>query len=164
MAIGNFSRTRSESGPPEEMDIHPPAPPVVAPSSAGTLSAFIDQGSEFEGKLSFRETMRIDGLFRGEIRSENTLVIGETGEIEADVTAGHVVISGSLIGNVRGEKGIVLHKTARVQGDVTAPSLVVEEGAVINGSIEMTGPTKAASPIPVSALAEPEEAPTREEE
>ena len=117
-----------------------------------TLSAFIDQGSEFEGKLSFRDTVRIDGLFRGEIRSENTLVIGETGEIEADVTSGHVVISGSLIGNVRAEKAIVLHKTARVQGDVTAPSFVMEEGAVLNGSVEMTSPAKMSPSVPASSL------------
>ena len=143
MAIGNFSRMRSEEINPESEEV----PCVTAPkqSGASTLSAFIDQGSEFEGKLSFRDTVRIDGVFRGEIRSENTLVVGETGEVEADVTSGHVVISGSLIGNVRADKGLVLHKTARVQGDVTAPSLIVEEGAVLNGSIEMTPPPQAST-------------------
>ncbi|MEE3327256.1 MAG: polymer-forming cytoskeletal protein [Myxococcota bacterium] len=153
MAIGNFSRTRSEQAESEGTEPKRPSPPVSSQSSVGTLSAFIDQGSEFEGKLSFRDTVRIDGLFRGEIRSENTLVIGETGEIEADVTSGHVVISGSLIGNVRAEKGIVLHKTARVQGDVMAPSLVIEEGAVLNGSVEMTPPTKAPAALPAPPLA-----------
>jgi cytoskeletal protein CcmA (bactofilin family) len=142
MAIGNFSRARSEEIDPESEKVRAVAAPIQ--SAASTLSAFIDQGSEFEGKLSFRDTVRIDGVFRGEIRSENTLVVGETGEIEADVTSGHVIISGSLIGNVRAEKALVLHKTARVQGDVTAPSLTVEEGAVLNGSIEMTPPT----PVP----------------
>ena len=46
-------------------------------SSPGGLTAFIDQGSEFEGKLSFKDTVRIDGRFRGEISSENTLIVGE---------------------------------------------------------------------------------------
>ena len=147
MAIGNFTRARSEHARDEEEEIARPLPLTPSQNGLGTLSAFIDQGPEFEGKLSFRDTVRIDGLFRGEIRSENTLVIGETGEIEADVTSGHVVISGSLIGNVRAEKAIVLHKTARVEGDVTAPSFVMEEGAVLNGAVEMTSPVKAASPM-----------------
>ncbi|MCH2185795.1 polymer-forming cytoskeletal protein [Myxococcota bacterium] len=145
MAIGNFSRTRSEEITSESEGMSPTVEPLK--NGSGTLSAFIDQGSEFEGKLSFRDTVRIDGVFRGEIRSENTLVVGETGEIEADVTSGQVVISGSLIGNVRAEKGLVLHKTARVQGDVTAPSLIMEEGAVLNGSIEMAPPTSASSVV-----------------
>jgi hypothetical protein len=55
---------------------------MAASSSSGGLSAFIDQGSEFEGKLSFKDTVRIDGRFRGEISSENTLIVGETGEID----------------------------------------------------------------------------------
>ena len=150
MAIGNFSRTRSEEIDPESEGVRSVTAPMQ--SSASTLSAFIDQGSEFEGKLSFRDTVRIDGVFRGEIRSENTLVVGETGEIEADVTSGHVIISGSLIGNVRAEKGLVLHKTARVQGDVTAPSLIVEEGAVLNGSIEMSPPTPAPTVVSSPSL------------
>ena len=121
MAIGNFTRARSEQAQDDGEETLRPSAPVPSQSGMGTLSAFIDQGSEFEGKLSFRDTVRIDGLFRGEIRSENTLVIGETGEIEADVTSGHVVISGSLIGNVRAEKAIVLHKTARVEGTILLP-------------------------------------------
>jgi cytoskeletal protein CcmA (bactofilin family) len=106
------------------------------------VSAFIDQGSEFEGKLSFRDTVRIDGIFRGEIRSQNTLVVGETGEIEAEVFSGQVEVSGSLIGNVIAQESIVLHKTARVQGDLSAPSCVIEEGAVLNGRVDMKSPAE----------------------
>src|SRR5262245_63642455 len=106
-------------------------------SSPGGLSAFIDQGSEFEGKLSFRDTVRIDGRFRGEIASENTLIIGESGEIEATIRSNTVAISGTVEGDVHAAKKVVLHKTARVTGNVTSPCLVVEEGAVINGMFKM---------------------------
>ena len=59
--------------------------PSSSTTTAGGLTAFIDQGSEFEGKLSFKDTVRIDGRFRGEISSENTLIVGESGEIEAAI-------------------------------------------------------------------------------
>lgn len=119
--------------------------PVYTPSStssgsgnsAGGLTAFIDQGSEFEGKLSFKDTVRIDGRFRGEISSENTLIVGESGEIEASIRSRNVVVSGSVVGNVTASAKVVLHKTARIEGDVETGCLVVEEGAVLNGQIKM---------------------------
>jgi cytoskeletal protein CcmA (bactofilin family) len=110
-----------------------PAPP----SSSGGLSAFIDQGSEFEGKLAFKDTVRIDGRLRGEISSENTLIVGETGEIEASIHSNTVELSGSVTGNITATAKVVLHKTARVLGNIQTACLVVEDGAVIDGQIKM---------------------------
>ena len=117
-------------------------------SAAGGLTAFIDQGSEFEGKLSFRDTVRIDGRFRGEITSENTLIVGESGDIDANIHSKNVAISGTVVGNVVAQTKVVLHKTAHVTGNVETPSLVVEDGAILNGEIKMSsGGSK-----PVSSL------------
>ncbi|HEY5657010.1 MAG TPA: polymer-forming cytoskeletal protein [Myxococcota bacterium] len=115
-------------------------PPTTASGSgvtAGGLTAFIDQGSEFEGKLSFKDTVRIDGRFRGEISSENTLIVGESGEIDASIRSQNVVVSGTVVGNVSASAKVVLHKTARINGDVETACLVVEDGAVLNGQVKM---------------------------
>lgn len=101
------------------------------------LSAFIDQGSVFEGKLSFKDTVRIDGGFKGEIASENTLIVGESGEIEASIQSPTVVVSGSVTGNIVASDNVVLHKSAQVDGDIEAPSIVIEKGAIFNGSLKM---------------------------
>jgi cytoskeletal protein CcmA (bactofilin family) len=106
-------------------------------SSSGGLSAFIDQGSEFEGKLAFKDTVRIDGRLRGEISSENTLIVGETGEIEASIRSNTVEVSGSVTGNITAVAKVVLHKSARVLGNIQTGSLVVEDGATIDGQINM---------------------------
>lgn len=110
-----------------------------APATRAPLSAFIDQGSEFEGKLSFKDTVRIDGCFRGEIASENTLVVGETGEIFASVRSRTVVIAGAVTGNVVAGERLVLQKTARLEGDVQAGALQIEDGALLNGRVVTTG-------------------------
>ena len=119
----------------------------MAPTSTGVgaLTAFIDQGSEFSGKLSFKDTVRIDGCFRGEITSQNTLVVGETGEIMAIVRSRNVIVSGTVTGNVFATEKIVLHKTARVEGDIEAGSVAIEEGAILNGKITMSGMPKSSS-------------------
>lgn len=109
----------------------------AASSGRQALSAFIDQGSEFEGKLSFKDTVRVDGAFRGEISSENTLVVGETGEIFATVRSRTVVVAGAVTGDVVASERLVLQKTARLEGDVQAGSLQMEDGAVLNGRISM---------------------------
>jgi cytoskeletal protein CcmA (bactofilin family) len=112
--------------------------PVSSGSESGGLTAFIDQGSSFEGKLSFKDTVRIDGHFSGQITSENTLVIGESGVIEADIRSQIVIVSGTIHGNVVALRKVVLHKAAQVDGDVETPSLVMEEGAVLNGKLNMS--------------------------
>ena len=136
MALKSFGRGGMSDGtlPP----ISPPAP-IPSGSGSGGLTAFIDQGSEFEGKLSFRDTVRIDGRFRGEIASENTLIVGESGEINATIRSNTVVVSGLVEGDIIAARKVVLHKTARVHGNLETPSLVVEEGAALDGQVKMPG-------------------------
>jgi len=115
--------------------------------NGNALTAFIDQGSEFSGKLSFQDTVRIDGRFEGEIKSENTLIVGETGSIQATISSQTVIVSGEIQGDVEARTLLHLHKSARLTGNVKTKSLVIEEGAVLNGQISMgEGATKSASP------------------
>ena len=136
MALKSFGRGGPGAEFPGSSPNTSPAPSQGAGS--GGLTAFIDQGSEFEGKLQFRDTVRIDGRFRGEISSENTLIVGESGEIEATIHSKTIAISGSVEGDVVAETKVVLHKTARVNGNVQTPALQMEDGAILNGQVKMT--------------------------
>jgi cytoskeletal protein CcmA (bactofilin family) len=127
MAISGFGRVKGT----EDGEIS------TSPSNPGALTAFIDQGSEFEGKLTFKDTVRIDGRFEGEISSENTLIVGKTGEIQATIHSTNVVVNGTVVGDIHARGQLTLHKTARVDGDVSTPLLVVEEGAIFNGGVSM---------------------------
>jgi cytoskeletal protein CcmA (bactofilin family) len=124
--------------------------PSTSSSGSGGLTAFIDQGSEFEGKLSFKDTVRIDGRFRGEISSENTLIVGESGEIEATIHSSTIAISGSVTGDVIAKSKVVVHKTGSVEGNIETPSLMVEEGARIEGEIKMGSGSGASAKKPAS--------------
>jgi cytoskeletal protein CcmA (bactofilin family) len=101
------------------------------------LTAFIDEGSEMEGRYTFRGTVMLNGRFKGEISSEDTLIIGERGVVEADIRAGRVQVNGEITGNVRATERIDLKRTARMYGDVEAPVVVVEEGVVFEGHCRM---------------------------
>jgi cytoskeletal protein CcmA (bactofilin family) len=139
MAMNAFSRRKGDTAMGSgTATTAAPMPSTSSSGGLGNLTAFIDQGSEFEGKLSFKDTVRIDGTFAGEISSDNTLIVGETGQIHARITSVCVVISGLVEGDIVASQQIVLHKTAIVNGDIEAPSLVIEEGGQLNGTVRMS--------------------------
>src|SRR3989338_9199485 len=85
------------------------------------LTAFIDEGSEIEGKYTFSGTVMINGRFRGEIVSNDSLIVGEKGVVNASIRAGIVLISGEVVGNVNASERVELRCSARVYGDIEAP-------------------------------------------
>ena len=102
------------------------------------LTAFIDEGSEIEGKYTFSGAVMLNGKFKGEIVSTDTLIIGDKGVVNADILAGQVLISGEVVGHVRATERLELRRTARVFGDIEAPVVVVEEGVLFEGHCRMT--------------------------
>ena len=111
---------------------------AAAAVKSNDLSAFIDEASEIEGKYTFSGTVMINGKFKGEIVSKDTLIVGEKAVINATIRAGIVLISGEVVGNVLASERVELRGTARVFGDVEAPVIVVEEGVHFEGHCGMT--------------------------
>jgi len=118
----------------------------IAAPRTNDLSAFIDEASEIEGKYTFSGTVMLNGKFKGEISSNDTLIIGEKGVVNASIRAGVILISGEVVGNVMGTERVELRGTARVFGDVEAPVVVVEEGVLFEGHCRMTKQRPADSP------------------
>ena len=127
------------------------------PAGSNGLTAFIDEGSEIEGKYTFSGTVMLNGRFKGEISTTDTLIIGDKGVINGDIRAGQVLVSGEVVGNVSAAERIELKRTARVFGDVEAPVVVVEEGVLFEGHCRMTKvnpntealPTRDLSVVPI---------------
>ena len=74
--------------------------------SQDQINAFLGRETEFEGKLSFAGTVRIDGRFKGEIASDGTLVVGETAVLECDIRCARILISGEIRGNIFSQERI----------------------------------------------------------
>ena len=109
----------------------------MAPA-APELNALLGKGSQFEGKLIFEGTVRIDGKFRGEIHSEGKLVVGEHGDLEGEIWVESAVISGKVKGNIVTTGKLELQPGARIQGNLNTPTLSVSDGAVFDGQCQMT--------------------------
>jgi len=103
----------------------------------GQLTALLDLGASFEGRLTFEGTVRIGGEFKGEIFTKDTLVINPGAKVEAQVEADVVIISGDLTGHVFARRRVIMHPPAVFRGTVTSPSLRIDEGVMFEGASYM---------------------------
>lgn len=116
---------------------------------AGDVHTLLGRGSEFEGKLSFEGQVRIDGRFSGQISTKDTLVVGEGARVNAEISAGHVVVNGTIEGNIKATSMVELHPPARVKGSIEAPALAIDKGVIFEGTCKMENlGAKTAPPTP----------------
>lgn len=130
----------------------------AAPASTGDLNALLGRGSEFEGKLTFEGTVRIDGKFTGTIVTNDVLVIGEGAKVSAEISCGTVIVHGEINGNLKAKNAVELHHPAKMKGNIETPSLMIDKGVVFEGQCKMEGVEKGGSvrpspsPAPIQAL------------
>jgi len=112
-------------------------------NASGEITTLLGRGSEFEGKLSFEGTVRVDGKLSGEIFTEDVLIVGEGAEVNAEISVGSIVIQGTVRGNIVAKRGVEIHTPGRVRGNINTPSLFVEKGVLFDGQCQMEpgGPT-----------------------
>ena len=105
----------------------------------GEIRAFLGEGTQFKGVLSFAGAVRIDGHLEGEVIGEELLIIGEPGRVNAEIEVGTLVVSGRVHGTITARDRVELLRSSRVDGTIRTPCLVVAEGALFNGNCEMAG-------------------------
>ena len=103
------------------------------------MNSTIGEGSVFEGKFYISGSLRIDGKFEGEIKTDEELIVGESGKVKTDITAKSVVIAGTVIGNITARSEVRLLETGKIMGDITAPTVSLQKGVVVNGNFNITG-------------------------
>ena len=101
-----------------------------------------DRFTEFVGDLSFEHSLKINGKFRGSIKSPGFLYVGESAEIEADIEAGIVILEGQVRGNIIAHERAELLATARLYGDLETAKLQICDGVVFEGKCRMIKESK----------------------
>ena len=140
--------------------------PGTTRRSGGQNVANIGKSISIRGDLTGDEDLVVEGNVEGKIQlPNNELTIGANGNVRAEIHAKSVIIVGRVAGNVSAAERIEIQATGSVEGDVSAPRLVIQEGATLNGSIEMdkkmtlaksvTAPALAASAAPAAPAAPP---------
>src|SRR5215471_10610397 len=113
------------------------APSAQGDHGSSEVTTLLGRGSEFEGKLSFEGTVRVDGKLSGEIFTDDVLIIGEGAEVNAEINVGAIIIEGTVHGNIHAKRSVEIHTPARVRGNIATPSLHIEKGVIFDGQCQM---------------------------
>jgi cytoskeletal protein CcmA (bactofilin family) len=110
--------------------------------SGTEITALLGRGTRFEGKLFFEGRVRIDGQFKGEIKSDDTLVIGDGAEVNAEIECATVIVRGGVVnGNIRAKDALELHAPGKLVGNIHSPSIFIDRGVEFQGSCRMDAVT-----------------------
>ncbi len=101
------------------------------------IRAFLEHGCEFEGKLNFSGVVRMNGNFKGEIESNDILILGETATVEGTIKIGAMIVGGKVHGDIIANHRVEILATGFVKGTIQAPCLITHEGAQIVGQISV---------------------------
>ncbi len=124
----------------------------VAASGNQALNTIIGRGTQFEGTMQVENSVRIDGIFKGELNCSGALTISQTGEVHAQVGGKEIYINGVVHGTVRAEK-VHLDSQARFIGDIFASALSISEGALFHGNCSMEAGDEETQPLSISPAA-----------
>jgi cytoskeletal protein CcmA (bactofilin family) len=106
----------------------------TAPES---VISIIGPGMRVVGDLETDGTVRIEGAVEGNVRAGKAVVLGKDGSVQGTILTQDAVISGRLVGTLIAESRLELQATSRIDGEVHARRLHLEEGAVLNGTVDM---------------------------
>ena len=116
-------------------------PATTAKSEAGRLTtpAKIGKTIVFRGELSGGEDLTIEGRVEGRVElKDHHLVVGETGNISADVEAKTITVIGKMEGNLKAKERVEILASGSLVGDIYAPRLLIADGARLKGSVDMS--------------------------
>lgn len=99
----------------------------------------ISSGVVIEGKVNSNGNIRVDGTIKGDIVAQGNLTVGDSGNIQGQLTGDIITIGGKVEGSVNAKDKLVLEAKSVLKGDIVTKVLVVEAGAVFEGKSSMTG-------------------------
>jgi cytoskeletal protein CcmA (bactofilin family) len=104
------------------------------------ISGLIGTGMEVEGTVRFNRVLRVDGVVRGRIESYDTLVVGRSGRVDAEVIVGAMKVYGTVSGRIAVDRLVEIFPGGRVEGELhaSAPAVQISEGGVFEGQLHMT--------------------------
>lgn len=109
----------------------------LKPSPPEQVISLIGPGMRVVGDCDADGAIRIEGTVQGDVRAGKAVVVGKEGLVEGDIFTQDAVVAGTVRGVLRAESRLELQATSRIEGEVIAGRIQLEEGAVLNGSVQM---------------------------
>jgi cytoskeletal protein CcmA (bactofilin family) len=118
--------------------------PFMKRKTTDNIVSLLGKGAEMTGEIAFTNGLRVEGVIKGKVRSEATLVIGPGGLVDAEVSVRRISINGEFHGVIHAADRVEIHKDGKVVGDIFSPCLIIEAGAIFDGRCNMSDEKKPA--------------------
>jgi len=109
----------------------------VKPSPPEQVISIIGPGMKVVGNCDADGAIRVEGSVQGNIRAGKAVVVGKDGVVNGDIFTQDAVIAGTVKGVVRAESRLEIQASSRMEGEVIASRMQLEEGAILNGTVQM---------------------------
>lgn len=136
--LGEVGKLGSEP-PPPAFSSEPRASGSTGPTPPDKCTNVVAVGAKWKGTLTVDDSVRVDGIFTGEIHSKATVHVAEGAQVDAKIRAAFVVVAGSFQGEIRCDQRTDLLPRSRVNGEIITKVFTVHEGATFDGTVQMTG-------------------------
>lgn len=100
------------------------------------MRCFLGANSEFEGALTSKGALRIEGTVRGRIEADQ-VVLNPTALVIGEIVAREIIVGGRIEGNLKASELVEITSQGRIQGEIVTNKLLVAQGGEFNGRIEM---------------------------
>ncbi|WP_291206454.1 polymer-forming cytoskeletal protein [Hyphomonas sp.] len=116
-----------------------PAPTIkgelpAKPARSGLGNA-IAAGGKLEGKFQFVGPVIIGAHIRGDVESDDLILVEASGRIEGRIRAATLVIHGAVSGDIEASKSLEVCTGGRLEGVAFSPSMKVEERTVVSADL-----------------------------
>jgi cytoskeletal protein CcmA (bactofilin family) len=125
------------AGPVQPAPPGSPAGPVKPALLGRRTEGCIGPDLVVHGTLSGKSDLRIDGILEGELRVEGLVVVGPDGSVIAPISVGSLTVEGEVRGDVVAAGSVAIRPGGRLLGDVRARRICIDDGASLQGGIEM---------------------------
>lgn len=104
------------------------------PARSGLGNA-IAAGGKLEGKFHFVGPVIIGAHIRGDVESDDLILVEATGRIEGRIRAATLVVHGAVRGDIEASKSLEVCTGGRLEGIAFSPSMKVEERTIVSADL-----------------------------
>jgi len=101
------------------------------------VDSLIGENIKIIGKIEGNGNLRIDGMVDGDIDYNGNIVIGETGKVNGDISAGEISLAGTVKGNISSSSKMVILPNGKLIGNIQVPNFIIHENAIFEGNCKM---------------------------
>jgi cytoskeletal protein CcmA (bactofilin family) len=112
----------------------------IADEDSSNFNNLIGKGTTIVGNFESQGNVRIDGQFIGKVKSKSKIVLGQSSQVEGEISTPKAEIDGEVKGKIKISELLTLKPSAVIKGDIITKNILVESGAVFNGKCKMGQP------------------------